>query len=178
MLPEYEVYAWSERTFAVDAHPYTRAAYASKKWAFITDYIRLWALYHYGGIYMDADVEVIKPFDPFLEHRAFTGHETDDLLVTATMGAERHHPWVKMLLDYYDTAEFDGVTPNTQVITRMSQPLIESHDDGYRTLRDDVVIYPIDYFCPFDHVQLRPTPTERTHAVHHFAGSWTGRAQR
>jgi mannosyltransferase OCH1-like enzyme len=176
-LPDFHHIEWDEQRFDVSVVPYTRAAYERGMWAFVTDYVRLWSLYHYGGIYVDADVEIIQPLDKFLGHRAFTGHETDTLMVTATMGAEAKHPWIKMLLDYYETATFDPRETNTKVITRLSEPLIESQDGPTTYLENGVVIYPVDVFCPFDHMRLRPMPTANTHAIHWFAGSWTSRGK-
>ena len=173
-LSDYEILEWNEHNFDIDCCAYVRDAYKSGKYAFVTDYARLWALYHYGGIYMDGDVEVLHPFDRFLHHRAFTGHETDDLMVTAVTGAEPGHPWIKMLLDHYAFANFDPI-PNTQVITQLSQPFVERRLYGFRYLRDGVVIYPVDTFAPFDHINLQPMLTENTYARHLFAGSWTGR---
>lgn len=177
-LPGWAIQEWNESNFDPTSHAYTRDAYTSRKWAFITDYVRLMALHTVGGVYMDADVEVVKPLDRFLEHRAFSGHETNELMITATMGAEPGHSWVRMLLDYYRAARFDGVTPNTQIITRLSRAWVERQQYGFRWLHDGVVIYPIDTFCPFDHVAMRANPTPNTHCIHHFAGSWTGRAPR
>lgn len=174
ILPDYEIVEWNEHNFDVNCCAYVREAYRSGKYAFVTDYVRLWALFNYGGIYMDADVEVLKPFDRFLHHRAFTGHETDDLMVTAVMGAEPGHPWIKVLLDHYAFANFDPV-PNTQVITQLCQPFIEKRLYGFKYLQNGVVIYPIDTFCGYNHQELKPIITENSYAVHHFAGTWLGR---
>ena len=64
---DYEIVEWNEDSFDLEAAPlYVKQAYEAKKWAFVTDYVRLYALYYHGGIYMDTDVEVLKSFDPFL----------------------------------------------------------------------------------------------------------------
>lgn len=176
-MPDYEIIEWNENNFDLTAHgSYVKDAADARKWAFVTDYVRLWALYKFGGIYMDGDVQVFKPLDRFLKHRAFTGHETDDLLVTATMGAEPEHPWIKHLLSFYDTAKF-GTTPNTQTITKMSQSWILMHENGFRLLKEDVVIYPIETFCSYDHKNLKAIPTNNSYAVHLFAGTWVGRTK-
>ena len=75
-LPDYEIVEWNEERFDVRSNPYTEEAYNCKKWAFVSDYVRLYALYTEGGVYMDTDVEVIKPLDRFLEHPAFSGFES------------------------------------------------------------------------------------------------------
>ncbi len=177
-LPDYKIIEWNEHNFDINICPYVKEAYDKKMWAFVTDYVRLWAVYNYGGIYMDSDVEVIKPFDEFLNHRAFTGHEADMYLITATMGAEPLHPWIKMLLDYYKTAKLEmPPVPNTFTITNLSKDLIIGRGDGFTFLKDGVVIYPTNVFCPYDHMRFMATPTEDTYAIHRFAGSWLGRKE-
>ena len=69
--PDYENIEWNEENFDVSIIPYVKEAYEAKKWAFVTDYARLWIIYHYGGIYLDTDVEIIKPLDCLLENEAF-----------------------------------------------------------------------------------------------------------
>ena len=81
-LPDYELIVWNEDSFDITTNQYVKEAYESRKFAFVTDYVRLYALYHYGGIYMDTDVEVLKPLDNFLNHKAFTGCEDDMMCVT------------------------------------------------------------------------------------------------
>jgi lipopolysaccharide biosynthesis glycosyltransferase len=178
ILPEYEIIEWNESNFDISLSPYAKAAYDAKKYAFVTDYVRLWALFNYGGIYMDSDVQVVKPLDQFLYHGAFTGHETAEKMGTATMGSRRGHPWIKMLLDYYETQEFDikNMRPNTDVITELSRPIIKSSKDNYVILENDVHIYPVEYFCSFDHVNLKVIPTDKAYTHHLFFGSWLGRS--
>lgn len=74
-LPDYEIKEWNERNFDVKSIPYTREAYRLKKFAFVSDYARMWILYHYGGIYFDTDVEVIKPFNDIIQRGNFMGFE-------------------------------------------------------------------------------------------------------
>lgn len=73
MLPEYKIMRWDETTFDVYSHPFTAAAYKAKKYAFVADYVRLYALQQYGGIYLDTDIEIVKPFDNLLHYSAFGG---------------------------------------------------------------------------------------------------------
>ena len=76
-LPEYDYKLWNEDNFDINSVPYVKEAYEARKFAFVTDYVRLYALYHFGGVYMDTDVEVLKPLDRFLELPAFSGFESD-----------------------------------------------------------------------------------------------------
>lgn len=174
-LQNYKIIEWNESNFDLKSNHFVKQAYKSKKYAFCTDYVRLWALYKYGGIYLDSDVEVVKPLDCFLQHRAFSGKEIEDLWVTAVMGAEPSHPWVKMLLNYYKDRHFnpDKLIPNTKIITKLSKPLFIKDEDGIIYLQDDVRIYPVETFCSFDHKILQPIITPNAYAYHLFAGSWT-----
>ena len=86
-LPDYKVICWDENSFDVYAHPFTKEAFESKKWAFITDYVRLYVLNEVGGVYMDSDVEVIKPIDEFLINSAFSSFESPYLIPTGLMAS-------------------------------------------------------------------------------------------
>lgn len=105
-MPDWEIWEWNETNFDVNYNEFTKQSYALKQYAFTSDVIRLWALYHFGGIYMDTDVMVYKPLDPFLNDEAFTGFEDVNYPVTATMGCEKGNPVIKMMLDYYDCIPF------------------------------------------------------------------------
>ena len=122
-LPGYELKEWNEDNFDITQNQYVCEAYENRKFAFVTDYVRLYALYHDGGVYMDTDVEVIGSYDQFLHHHAFSGFETDGNVPTGMMAAEKGSVWAKELLDQYDDRKFvmeDGsfdMTTNTTVIT-------------------------------------------------------------
>lgn len=105
-MPDYEIKEWNEDNFDINYNDFTRQSYDKKMYAFTSDVIRLYALYTEGGIYMDTDVLCYKPLDEFLTDEAFTGFEDVDYPVTATLGAEKGNPVIKMMLDYYDCLEF------------------------------------------------------------------------
>ena len=104
--PDYEIIEWNESNFDVNALKYTKEAYENKKMAFVSDVARMYALVNIGGIYMDTDVEVYKPLDPFLNDEGFTGFEDIHYPVTATMGAVKNNPVIKLMLDYYNCIDF------------------------------------------------------------------------
>lgn len=178
-LPDYEIIEWNEENFDINSNRYVKEAYESKKYAFVTDYVRLYALYNYGGIYMDTDVEVLKPLDVFLVNRAFTGCEDKSMCVTGTLASEQHHPWIELLLQDYndrpfilDNGTFD-LTVNTKIITEKT---IEEYKwipkNSHQTLKDDVNIYPFDFFCAKDWRTKQVSITKDTYTVHHFSASW------
>lgn len=177
--PDYEITRWDESNFDVGISPYCAEAHAARKYAFVSDFVRVYVLYNYGGIYMDTDVELLKPLDQFLNVRAFTGSEGNEFAVTGIMGAEKKHPWVKLILDEYCKRHFllaDGsmdLEPNTVFITKLtSQYFGWVPGKGLQVLPEDVHIYEADVFCPLDLKTGKINLTERTCAIHHFSGSW------
>ena len=123
--PDYEIIEWNEKNFDLNCNIYIQEAYQAKKWAFITDYVRLYVMYNYGGIYMDTDVEVIKSLDPYLNNKAFSGFETFTDIPTGIMASEKGFPLFKEFLDYYKDRHFimnDGsydMTTNVVIITNI-----------------------------------------------------------
>lgn len=178
-LPDYELILWNEDNFDINTNQYAKEAYKAKKYAFVTDYVRLYALYHHGGIYMDTDVEVLRSLDGFLEHKAFTGCENDKMCVTGIMAAERGHIWIKELLDDYlgrkfklSNGTYDG-TPNTKVITELTISNFGwAPENKYQVLKYGLNIYPFEYFCAKDWKTGKVIVTEDTCTIHHFSGSW------
>lgn len=178
-LPDYEKVLWNEDTFDVDSNQFTREAYACKKYAFVSDYVRLYALYHQGGVYMDSDVEVTKPLDEFMDYQAFSGFETARFIPTGIMGAVANHPWIGRLLDYYTDRPFlrqDGsmeTVTNVIFMTELSEREFGlARNNQNQVLKDDVHIFSNDYFCPMVWETRQILSTENTHTIHHFAYSW------
>lgn len=131
-LPEYELMLWNEDTFDLDMYPYAREAYDNRKFAFVTDVVRLWALEKFGGVYMDTDVEILKPLDDLLNLPAFTGYEASlsNALVTGLMASAAHGVWVTEQLEYYKGKHFvkeDGtldMKTNTIIIPRLCRRMV------------------------------------------------------
>ncbi|OKP87635.1 glycosyl transferase [Paenibacillus sp. P32E] len=177
-LPDYEIKEWNEKNFDVESNRYTQEAYKEKKWAHVTDYVRLYVLYHHGGVYMDTDVEILKNIDVFLLHSAFSGFEDINLIPTGIMGAEKNNAWIKDLLTYYDGKTFykdNGeldLVPNTRTITELSYKYGLVSNGQYQVLNQEVYIYPKEYFCPKEYASNKIKITENTYCIHHFNGSW------
>lgn len=176
--PGCEIKEWNEDNFDINCCQFVKEAYATKKWAFVSDYARLYILKKYGGIYMDTDVEVIKPLDRFLAHPAFSGFESVASIPTGIIGAETDNPWISYLLTYYDNRCFIShhgrcdTTTNVEIITRMTAEKYGLKlDNTYQELKD-VALYPREYFCPKDFATKEINSTENTYTIHHFDGSW------
>ena len=96
--PDYDIREWNENNFDINDCFYVKEAFEAKKWAFITDYVRLKVLYDYGGVYMDTDVEVCKPLDDLLSYNGVSGFESPSAIPTGIMAASRHNEWIGNLL--------------------------------------------------------------------------------
>ena len=183
-LPEYKVMVWNEDTFDIDAHPYTREAYQARKFAFITDYVRLWALKEHGGVYMDTDVEVIRPLDEFLDNPAFSGFEDETHIPTGIRASEKIGQWVSEQLAYYNDRHFikdDGSLDTTTNVTIMCDNMSKEGfvlKNSRQNFKGIIEIYPKDYFCPKSYRTGKIHLTPNTHTIHHFAGSWHSPWQR
>lgn len=185
--PDYEIRRWGEDDFDFDLNEYCRQAYEEKAWGFVPDFIRLWIVYTCGGIYLDTDVQVVKPLDPLLAHRAFCGFEQPGNLETAGelfvnfgqgFGAEKGNPLIKAHLDRYANLSFrlpDGSLNRTPSPTYTTEVLVAAGLDRTRNAvqeLDDITVYPYEYFCPknFETGILSITP--HTYSIHHFDASW------
>lgn len=177
-LPDYKIIEWNENNFDIKMNSFVQQAYESKKFAFVTDYVRLFALYKYGGVYMDTDVEIIKNIDMFLINSAFSGFESEKQIPTAIMGAKKGNKWIKVLLDYYDNRDFilkDGsldTTTNVTIITDITRNTFDIKLNNQYQVLENLTLYPKDYFCPKSYKTGKITITDNTYAIHHFSGSW------
>ena len=181
-LPDYEIKEWNEDNFDLDSYPYTREAYDKRKYAFVTDVVRLHALYNEGGIYMDTDVEVLKPLDSFLHHTAFSGFENDIYISTGIMASEKGGRWAKDNLDYYNDRHFVGkdgktldLTTNVITITEYMLKFGLKQNNTFQDFPGLITLYPKDYFCPIDSLTQELIITKNTVCIHHFAASWVKR---
>ena len=112
-FPDYEIKEWNEDNFDINIIPYTAEAYSVKKYAFVSDYARFWILYHYGGLYFDTDVEVIKNMYDIIDRGPFMGIEVDAnegsspaIAPGLGLGAESYMKLYRDVLDYYKLQNF------------------------------------------------------------------------
>ena len=175
--PDYEIVRWDETNFDVGSCAYVREAYEAKKYAFVSDYARLKILVEYGGVYMDTDVEVIKPLDKFMSEQAFSGFESETMIPTGIMACEKGFAPFREMLNEYDARHFllsDGsfdLTTNVKVITDYWLMRGFTPNNTKQTI-NGFTIYPKDYFCPKNYVTRKIEITENTYMIHHFADSW------
>jgi len=178
ILKDYTIMEWNEETFDLASVRYAKEAYDKGMYAFVSDYVRLHALYKHGGIYLDTDVEMLKPLDLFLHHEAFCGFEDDRHVSTGLMAARPGHPWIKELLELYAPREFvkpDGtldLLTNTKLITGNVLTHGFAPNGRYQELDNGVTFYPRTYFSPYDYINGGNYITADSYAIHHFAKSW------
>lgn len=177
--PDYEIKEWNEDNFDIDLYPYAREAYDNRKYAFVTDVVRLYALVTEGGVYMDTDVEVIKPIDRFLNHHAFSGFQDYVSFPTGIMASEKGSKWAIDNLNYYKNRHFikedgslDIEKTNVESIMEVMQAYNVKIDNTYQDFEGYFTLYPKEYFCPIEYVNDIKI-TKNTYTIHHFAGSWS-----
>ena len=163
---------WTEKNIDLN-HPFVAQAYKIKAWAFVSDYIRLKALYEYGGVYLDTDIEIKKTFDDkFWKADLILGFMYDDLVSTAVIMATPHHPFIKILLDCYDTMKLNIEEANNIMITEQLLNVYPKFllNGKYQEFYEKCYIYPKYYF-------EEPILIwgNGGYCVHHFMGSWQNR---
>ena len=187
ILPDYEVMLWDEERFDVGSLAWTREAYDAGKYAFVADYVRFYAMYNYGGIYMDCDVEVIRSFDDLLGLPYFVGNEAcDSSIELAAFGAEKGLEWVKYAMDHYvgrhfikENGERDMLPIPFVMMPHLSRKYDVVHIGGLSEFDPDpsrICVLPLDWFNahPWEEgIGKKYVITENTRCIHHFANSWT-----
>ena len=190
-MPDWEYMRWNESNFDIAAAPlYVRQAYEAKKYAFVSDYVRLWALEQFGGLYMDVDFMVYRPFDELMDmYPAFAGYEGSkrNPVMQGVIASEAHGAWVTDMLSTYATRPFikpDGsydMLSNTGFFTDR----LESHGMLIDGVEKDVFVdnifflhvFPVHYFCPVlttgENVR-----TEETYCEHKGESSWTKKGRK
>lgn len=177
--PDYEFVLHTEDNFDMTQNRYMREAYEAGKWAFVSDYARLKIIYDNGGIYLDTDVELIKPVDDLVKLGGFMGFDEKGIVATGLgFGAEKGNKIVSEFLKDYDDIPFilpDGsfdLTPcpdrNTEALKRLGMD-IENKNQTFM----DVTFLPDEYLCPMDYYTGKKTITENTYSIHHYSASWT-----
>lgn len=177
--PDYEIIEWNEQNFDVNMNGYTKMCIEEKKYAFLSDFARLFIIENNGGIYFDTDVELVKPIDFLLENDAYFGFETPDYVQTGLgFGAVAHSKTVMAMLDEYKPL-LDGkhgviTCPklNTDALLKLGLKL-----GGEKQTVADALILPIDYLNPYGSTTGVLKKTANTVSIHWYSGSWMSKRQ-
>lgn len=181
--PDYEIKEWNEDNFDLNLYPYVREAYDKRKFAFVTDVVRLYALITEGGIYMDTDVEVLKSLDILLEYDAVSGFEAETRIPTGLMASRKSHPLFLEFLDDYNGLHFirdDGSLDLTTNVTRITNICL-SHGfvpNGKLQTIAGFTLLPQDYLCPKNYETKELKLTTNSLCIHHFDGSWIPKSRK
>lgn len=185
--PDYEIKEWSEKNINFDEMcDYCRQSYEKKAWGFVPDYIRLWIIYKYGGVYLDTDVELIKRLDDnIMNNKAFAGIEVSDknsdgscVALGLGFGAEPGNPFIYRHMKLYEDINFINEDGS---LNRKPSPLYTTElllKDGFNDKEnvvqklEDIIIYPTEYFCPKDYISGAINITPNTYSIHHYDASW------
>lgn len=200
LMPDYEFICWTESNFDVNSIPFACEAYKAKKYAYVADYTRIYALYHMGGIYMDTDIDLRKKLDPFLGYGVFTSYECaparKDIdkvksmltlqgervkkgectripgigLFSALIGAEKGHPYVKDNLDYYNSHSFNEVWSNDLTVPNILAFHAEKYGFKYKNIEQHID----NNIAIFDYTVFASKlhANKNSLAIHKCAASW------
>lgn len=181
-LDNYKIIEWNEENFDINSNIFIRQAYDNRKYAFVSDYVRVYALYNYGGIYLDTDVEIYKEFsEEILSNESFWGFEEKGFIATSTIGACKGNKLIKQFLDFYTDKSFlkeDGsldTLTNVAIVSEMVNKLGIRLDGSFQRIQGIATIYPQEYFSPYDYINCYSKETENTYAIHHYYKSWLPR---
>lgn len=176
-LSDYEFIEWNESNFDINCNKYVKQAYESGKFAYVSDFARIKALYEYGGIYMDTDVKVFKSFNDLLNNDCVLGFEQEEYIATSFIAVKQNHPLIKQFIDKYENVNFytkDNSIDLTTNVRKLTEILEEKglKRNGQYQIIDNISIYPQEYFSPYDYGNCLRGNTSNTYCEHLFLVSW------
>ena len=201
VLPDYEIVLWDTHRFDINSVPWVKEAFELKKYAFAADYIRFYALYTEGGIYLDSDVEVLKSFNDLLTAKSFIGFEASTgNYEAAIVGAEPRMQWCRNVLEFYEGKHFSLDIISSDILAPVvvekglhsifGDKLPSESPKSPIVLEDgELVVYPAEYFSPIKNdiekgysknkkVKYSYKKNKNTYCIHRFNASWTIRPPR
>lgn len=184
LCPNYKISCWNEDNFDVNQNAYTKYAYEHKKWAFVSDYVRIYALYKYGGIYLDTDVELLKNLDELRYQYAYMGMEMSGGVASGVgMGTVKSNPILKEMLARYESISLDEILQwkNWKVNAAWETEVLKEHgfkaNNRYQII-ENIAIYPSIFFSPVRVGDNNINVTSQTFSIHHYHYSWLSEEER
>jgi mannosyltransferase OCH1-like enzyme len=176
--PDFEIREWNEDNCDYLTMPFMAEAYAAKKYAFVSDVMRLVVLEQYGGVYFDTDVEVVRDISPLLNDEGFIGFENNRFVNSGqVMAAVPHQPIVQAMIDEYKKLHY--MQPDSSAMPvgcpRLNSDVLERFGlirNGQEQIVAGIHVYPDDYFNPMDSTTGKLTKTENTYSIHWYSMSW------
>lgn len=182
-LLDYEFVLWNETNSDMN-HPFVKFAYEKKKFAFVADYVRLKAVYDYGGIYLDTDMFLMKNFDALLDDVFFIGAQDNELVSAGIFGGIEKSEYIKICLKYYEEEnpmDWQLKLAIPRILTRGFETFTETFKTDFSMIvrSKELVVYPPEYFYPLSFDINKPfqndfekLATDKTIAIHLWEGSW------
>ena len=176
--PDFEIREWNEDNCDYLAMPFMAEAYAAKKYAFVSDVMRLIVLEQYGGVYFDTDVEVVRDISPLLSDEGFIGFENDRFVNSGqVMAAVPQHPVVQAMIEEYKKLHFTNADGSVNAVgcPHLNTDVMERFGlvrNGLEQVVAGVHVYPADRFNPLDSTTGRLNKTENTYSIHWYSMSW------
>lgn len=184
ICPQYEIICWNEDNFDIGINDYVKCAYEQKKWAFVTDYVRMYVLYHEGGIYMDTDVELLKNLDDLRYQYAYMGMEESGCVASGLgMGTVAHNPILGEILELYDRISLADIKSwsKWKVNADWESNVLRKHgfcaNNQYQIV-ENIAIYPSEFFSPVLVGQDKIEISDNTYSIHHYHYSWLDERER
>ena len=176
--PDFEIREWNEGNCDYLSIPFMAEAYAARKYAFVSDVMRLIVLEQYGGVYFDTDVEVLRDISPLLDDEGFIGFENDQFVNSGqVMAAKAHHPVIQAMIEEYKKLHFTNADGTATPVgcPRLNTDVMEQFGlirNGREQVVAGIHVYPADYFNPVDSTTGKLTKTENTYSIHWYSMSW------
>lgn len=176
--PDYEIIRWDESNYDLHKNHFVENAYKNKKWAFLTDYVRLDVVYQMGGIYLDTDVELVKSLEPLLETHCYMGMEKAGRVNTGLgFGAEKNHPFIfenKRIYEVKNYYDKHGRFVPPICVDVTTNLMIDYGLKRVNTIQEvnGVVLFPIEFFCPQDMETGVVVITSNTYSIHYYSALW------
>lgn len=183
--PDYKIIEWNEDNYDVKKIPYIRDAYNEKKWAFVSDFARLDIINTYGGIYLDTDVELIKPLDALLDYDSFWAIEKGSLVINTGLGfgSQAGNVHLEHMIKVYEYTSFYkengklNTTPCTFYTTEYFKKIGYKNDDIEQNIRNAMIL-PSSYFCPMSFYDGTLEILDNTIGIHWYDMSWLGESDK
>lgn len=181
--PDYKIILWNESNFNIEQFMWTKEAYEAKKYAFVADFVRLYVLTQFGGIYLDTDIQIIKSLDSLLQLRGFTGFESEKLINAGIMGGEANNFFLKTFLNFYCNMHFaneDGSLNTISIPSIITSICLKNGfviNNSYQNI-EGFAIFPNDFFYPKDFRTGFINISKNTYSIHHYTASWFTKKQK
>ena len=181
--PDYEIIRWDESNYDYKKNLYMKQAYEAKKWGFVPDYARLDIINTYGGIYLDTDVELLKPLDDLLSYQLFCGFESATYVAFGLgFGAKSNHPILQEMMQVYDEIKFLGDDGNLNLLASPTYQtnVLKKHglvQNGESQMHDNYMVFSSEFFAPINAYGVG-VPTHNSYSIHQYAATWYDEEQK